>query len=103
VNKSNKRQNTNGETTTLQRLPLIVRRKDLKPLIGVSPSFVDLAEKRGEWPKRVHFFPGVVGYHGPELEEFIEHLVRIDRKNINSGGATPNSKRSTRDERNENG
>lgn len=49
-------------------IPLIVRRSQLKAVVGIAPSTVDRLEAAGEFPKRRRWNQGVVGWYGPEVE-----------------------------------
>jgi predicted DNA-binding transcriptional regulator AlpA len=60
------------------QLPYLVRRAHLKRLVGVSPTWVDAAEARGEWPQRVRL-GGIVGWLGAEIVEHIESEINRAR------------------------
>ncbi len=53
----------------------IVRRKELRHLVGYSPAHIDRLEKAGQFPKRVELGPGAVGWVAEELQEWIKARV----------------------------
>ncbi len=53
----------------------IVRRKELRHLVGYSPAHIDRLEKAGQFPKRVELGPGAVGWVDEELQEWIKARV----------------------------
>lgn len=64
---------------TTIHIPLIIRRSQLKAITGISPTMVDKLEAEGKWPRRVRFSQGIVGWHGPEIAEHIDHAVKDAR------------------------
>jgi predicted DNA-binding transcriptional regulator AlpA len=58
-------------TKEAHMLPIIVRRGMLKDQVGISPSSVDRLEASGDFPKRKKFSAGIVGWYGPEVEEWV--------------------------------
>ena len=53
----------------------IVRRKELRHLVGYSPAHIDRLEKAGQFPKRVELGPGAVGWIEDEIQAWIEERV----------------------------
>ena len=53
----------------------IVRRKELRHLVGYSPAHIDRLEKVGQFPKKVVLGPGAVGWVDEELQEWIKARV----------------------------
>ncbi len=53
----------------------IVRRKELRHLVGYSPAHIDRLEKAGQFPKRVELGPGAVGWLEDEVQEWIKARV----------------------------
>ena len=52
-------------------VPLIIRRSQLKSVLGISPSTVDRLETAGEFPKRKRWNAGVVGWSGEEVAAWV--------------------------------
>ncbi len=50
----------------------IVRRKELRHLVGYSPAHIDRLEKVGQFPKRVVLGPGAVGWVEDEIQAWIK-------------------------------
>ena len=53
----------------------IVRRKELRDLVGYSPAHIDRLEKAGQFPKRVELGPSAVGWVDEELQEWIKARI----------------------------
>ncbi|WP_407923294.1 helix-turn-helix transcriptional regulator [Desulfobotulus alkaliphilus] len=60
---------------------MLIRRKQLKELTGLSPSTAERWEKAGKFPARRCVGPGVVGWLYDEVREFM--------KNTPTAGGTP--------------
>ena len=56
----------------MTRHPLVIRRRQLKEVVGFSPSHVDRMEAAGQFPKRRKFGDGVVGWLYSEIQQSIE-------------------------------
>lgn len=52
--------------------PLVARKADLRPLLGISEAVAFRLEKRGEFPKRRQLADGSVGWLVRELEAWAE-------------------------------
>ena len=57
-------------------IPLIIRRSQLKSVLGIAPSTVDRLEAAGEFPKRKRWNAGVVGWDGEEVAGWVKSRVR---------------------------
>ena len=57
-------------------IPLIIRRSQLKSVLGIAPSTVDRLEAAGEFPKRKRWNAGVVGWDGEEVADWVKLRVR---------------------------
>lgn len=57
--------------------PLLIRRSQLKNLVGLPPTTVDRLEKAGAFPARRRIGPGVVGWLASEVEEFLSRQPKI--------------------------
>jgi predicted DNA-binding transcriptional regulator AlpA len=57
-------------------VPLIIRRSQLKTVLGIAPSTVDRLEASGEFPKRKRWNVGVVGWSGEEVSDWVKSRVR---------------------------
>ena len=53
----------------------IVRRKELRHLVGYSPAHIDRLEKVGQFPKRVVLGPGAVGWVAEEIQKWISGRI----------------------------
>ncbi len=53
----------------------IVRRKELRHLVGYSPAHIDRLEKAGQFPKKVELGPNAVGWLEAEVQEWIKARV----------------------------
>jgi predicted DNA-binding transcriptional regulator AlpA len=51
--------------------PLMIRRAQLKSVVGLSPSTVDRLERAGDFPTRRRFGPGVVGWLTHEVKAWM--------------------------------
>jgi prophage regulatory protein len=49
---------------------IIVRRSQLKSVVGLSPSSVERLEKAGDFPRRRKFGPGTIGWLYEEIVEW---------------------------------
>ena len=58
---------------------IIVRRSDLKSLVGLSPSSVERLEKAGEFPVRRKFGVGTVGWLYSEIETWASQQKTIEQ------------------------
>ena len=59
-------------------VPLIIRRSQLKSVLGISPSTVDRLEAAGEFPKRKRWNAGVVGWEGSEIAAWVsERAINV--------------------------
>jgi len=47
---------------------MIIRRNQLKQVVGISPSTVDRLEAAGNFPKRRKWSTGIVGWLGTEVQ-----------------------------------
>ena len=56
-------------------IPLIIRRNNLKAVVGISPTTVDRLEAKGKFPARKHFSEGVVGWHSPEVIAWVMNIA----------------------------
>lgn len=52
--------------------PLVARKGDLRPLLGISEAVAFRLEKKGQFPKRRQLADGSVGWLVRELEEWAE-------------------------------
>lgn len=52
--------------------PFLIRRSQLKALVGLAPSTVDRLERDGIFPARRRVGPGVVGWLASEVEDFLK-------------------------------
>ena len=57
-------------------VPLIIRRSQLKAVLGIAPSTVDRLEKAGQFPQRKKWNTGVVGWSGEEVSDWVKSRVR---------------------------
>ena len=60
---------------TTPHVPLILRRSQLKTILGIAPSTVDRLEASGEFPKRKRWSTGVVGWEGSEVAAWVSNRV----------------------------
>ena len=51
--------------------PMIIRRSQLKEIVGISPSSVDRLESAGDFPPRQKFGPGITGWSGQAVAEWV--------------------------------
>ena len=58
---------------------IIVRRSDLKALVGLSPSSVERLEKAGDFPSRRKFGVGTVGWLYSEIEMWANRQKTIEQ------------------------
>jgi len=63
-----------NRTTQPHTAPLIIRRNQLKQIVGISPSSVDRLEAAGQFPKRRKIGPGCVGWLYSEVLEFLNKM-----------------------------
>lgn len=61
-------------------LPLLIRRSQLKNLVGLAPSTVDRLERDGVFPARRRVGAGVVGWVRSEVEEFLNQQPKVGRE-----------------------
>lgn len=59
-------------------LPLLIRRSQLKNLVGMAPSTVDRLEREGVFPARRRIGVGTVGWLRSEVEEFLNRQPKIN-------------------------
>jgi predicted DNA-binding transcriptional regulator AlpA len=57
-------------------IPLIIRRSQLKSVLGIAPSTVDRLEATGDFPKRKRWNAGVVGWDGEEVAGWVKSRVK---------------------------
>jgi prophage regulatory protein len=50
----------------------IIRRTDLKAVVGISPSSVDRLIQAGSFPRKRRWSQGITGWKLSEIEEWIE-------------------------------
>lgn len=65
------------EETPHQLPPLLIRRNQLKTLVGLSPSNVDRLEKEGRFPARRRIGAGTVGWLLSEVQAFLESQPKV--------------------------
>jgi predicted DNA-binding transcriptional regulator AlpA len=58
-------------------VPLIIRRSQLKSVLGISPSTVDRLETHGRFPKKRRWSSGVVGHLGSEVQKWSEEQGEV--------------------------
>jgi predicted DNA-binding transcriptional regulator AlpA len=59
----------------MTNVPLIIRRSQLKTVLGIAPSTVDRLEAAGEFPSRKSWNAGVVGWSGEEVSDWVKSRV----------------------------
>ena len=57
--------------------PLLIRRSQLKALVGLPPSTVDRLEREGLFPSRRRIGAGTVGWLLPEVQEFLANQPKV--------------------------
>ena len=65
-------------TTDRRPAPLLIRRSQLKSVVGLAPSTVDRLERAGDFPARRRVGPGVVGWLSTEVEEFLSKQPQVE-------------------------
>ena len=55
---------------------IIVRKKQLKQLTGLSPRHIDRLEKTGAFPSRIQLSPRAVGWFLDEVESWVNNRQR---------------------------
>jgi predicted DNA-binding transcriptional regulator AlpA len=58
-------------------VPLIIRRSQLKTVLGIAPSTVDRLEKAGQFPQRKKWNTGVVGWDGSEVVNWVSERATL--------------------------
>ena len=61
---------------------MVIRRKQLLELIGVSPATQWRMEKAGLFPQRFRMGKGAVGWHLTEVEEWLRNRERVGRQEV---------------------
>jgi predicted DNA-binding transcriptional regulator AlpA len=64
------------EKNMKNNVPMIIRRSQLKTIVGVSPSTIDRLEAQGSFPRRKRFSEGCVGWYGPDVCAWAEKLSK---------------------------
>lgn len=59
-------------------VPMFIRRKDLKRVVGLSPSTVVRLEEAGKFPARIRI-GGSVGWLKPDVEAFFQGQKQLNR------------------------
>ena len=54
------------------KTPMIIRRNQLKAVVGLSPSTVDRLEASGDFPRRCRWSAGVVGWRWNEVAAWVD-------------------------------
>lgn len=53
-------------------MKLVVRKEDLKSVVGISPATARRLELRGDFPRRRQLTPDLVGWNAEELKQWVE-------------------------------
>lgn len=52
-------------------VPFIIRRSQIREIVGLSPSTIERLEAENQFPKRRRFSAGIVGYLGQEVVDWV--------------------------------
>jgi prophage regulatory protein len=67
-------------TTQVTPYPLVIRRNQLKSIVGISPSSIDRLEREGSFPARRRIGAGTVGWLLHEVQEFLSSQPKVISK-----------------------
>ena len=55
---------------------IIIRKRQLKAITGLSPRHIDRLEKSGDFPSRIQLSPRAVGWLSDEVENWVKNRQR---------------------------